>query len=153
MVQIHSPLGSRMSVVSVPLRTHYWLVRMSTILFRPFPFPAVINRNRGKLDPPGDAICTLPAAQQRPFSVLERASGRQRKKQVEPETRKNTHTGGWVRRALHHLWVSRTSNYFCCTLPLLEGGPRLYCTDLGWRDWGRGVWVVALEVAHARSGI
>lgn len=26
---------------------------------------------------------------------------------------------------------SRTSNYFCCTLPLWEGRGRLHCTDLG----------------------
>lgn len=62
------------------------------------------------------------------------------KKQVERDKRDH---GRWVRRRA--LLSSRTSNYFCCTLPLLEGGPRLYCTDLGGWDGTGGA-----QVAHGR---
>lgn len=47
-----------------------------------------------------------------------------------------------------HPSSSRTSNYFCCTLPLWEGRPRLYCTDLGGEN---GMGDPPAQVAQAPS--
>lgn len=54
------------------------------------------------------------------------AGGKGEEKKVEETSDKNPWSGR-VRRG------SRTSNYLCCTQPLWEGRPRLYCTG-----WGMG---------------